>query len=78
MYGDKKYWPLLDRLLFLLSHRQLGRPKDSAKKLGCSVRTLKYRIARLRQEGHLIKYDRKLERYVLRSKDEGAKSNEQR
>lgn len=69
MYGDKKYWPLLDRLLFLLKHQQMGKPKDSAKKLGCSVRTLKYRIARLRQEGHAISYDRKLERYILKEKE---------
>lgn len=69
MYGDKKYWPLLDRLLYLLEHQQIGSSKHSAKKLGCSVRTLKYRIARLRQEGHYIKYDRKLERYVWRGKE---------
>ena len=66
MYGNKKYWPLLDRLLFLLAHQQIGDPKDGAKKLGCSIRTLKYRIARLRQEGHVIRYDRTLKRYVLK------------
>lgn len=69
MYGDKKYWPLLDRLLFLIKHQQLGRPKEGAKKLDCSVRTLKYRIARLRQEGHPIVYDRALQRYVLRGEE---------
>ncbi|MNK46503.1 hypothetical protein D3C87_652880 [compost metagenome] len=75
MYGDKKYWPLLDRLLSLIKLQQMRKPKDGAKKLGCSVRTLKYRIARLRQEGHAINYDRKLQRYVLREdKEQGVKT----
>lgn len=76
MYGDKKYWPLLDRLLLLIKHQQPGRPKEGAKKLNCSVRTLKYCIARLRQEGHPIVYDRKRQRYVIRGKSKGARNKE--
>lgn len=65
MYANTKYRPLLDRILFLLKHKQLGPPKQCAQKLGCSVRSFNYRLARLRQEGHRFSYDRILQRYVM-------------
>lgn len=66
MNATHPYRQALDRLLALLRQQQVGSPKHTARQLGCSVRTLKYRIARLRREGHPIVYDKGLKRYVIR------------
>jgi DNA-binding transcriptional LysR family regulator len=66
-----KYRQALDHLLFLLRHQQVGSLVPAAKRLNCSTRTLKHRIARLRREGHFIVYDRTLKRYVLREEEQG-------
>ena len=45
-----QYRHSLAYLLFLAKHQQLGSLLQTAQKLGCSTRAVKYRIARLRKE----------------------------
>ena len=55
----------LQHLLYMLKKHQLVIAAGAAITLNCSVRTVKSCIERLRKYGRVIKYQRKLKRYVL-------------
>ncbi|RYF25075.1 MAG: HTH domain-containing protein [Flavobacteriales bacterium] len=54
----------LQKLLYLLQHKQLHTAAIAARQLGCHPSTVVKLLALLRKEGHQIKYDKSLKRYV--------------
>lgn len=55
----------LQYLLFMLRHHQVGGAVEIAAKPHCSIRTVKYGLAKLRKDGFNIQYDKTIDRYVL-------------
>lgn len=55
----------LQKLLFMLQHKQVHTVAMVAKQIGCHPSTIEKILFRLRQEGHQITYDKSLKRYVL-------------
>lgn len=63
--SNRDYRKRLQRLLFLIKSKQVQDSFQTAQLFNCHQVTIKRLIARLRLEGHLIKYDKQLKRYVL-------------
>jgi len=55
----------LQRLLYLLRHKQAGTAAQVAKRLNCHASTVQKMIRFLRDGGFLIKYDKSLKKYIL-------------
>lgn len=62
------YRDRLCRLLALIGSKQARSVAFVARRMECCERTVKYLVARLRKEGHDIRYDKALKRYVLLKK----------
>lgn len=60
-----EYRQRLQRVIFLIRHRQFHNALQASKILNCHPTTVKRLIAKLRLEGHQINYDKGLKRYVL-------------
>jgi predicted ArsR family transcriptional regulator len=59
------YRQRLQRVLFMVRHNQFQSALQASKILKCHPTTVKRLIVRLRVEGHHIKYEKSLKRYVL-------------
>lgn len=60
------YSQKLDHLKWLAQRKMTGSPKELAKKLEVSPRTIKRMVMRLREEGIEIHYCRKNQSYIIR------------
>jgi transposase len=60
----QQYRQRLQRVIFLIKHHQFHNALQASKILKCSPSTVKRLITRLRLEGHQIKYEKSLKRYV--------------
>ncbi|MDQ7948183.1 MAG: hypothetical protein REI78_05175 [Pedobacter sp.] len=65
MRSIQKYRERLQRVIFMVRHHQFANASHASKILSCHPTTVKRLIIRLRLEGHQIKYERSLGRYVL-------------
>lgn len=65
MTAQHIYRQRLQYLIYMLRHSIPGGAVQLASKLGCSDRTLKNYMAKLRKDGFDIKYCKALQRYVL-------------
>ena len=61
----QQYRNKLQRVIFLAKHHQLQNAQQASELMGCHPCTVKRIIVRLRLEGHDIRYDKALKRYVL-------------
>lgn len=65
MVSKLAYHQRLQRLLFLLRHRQAGTVTEIARQLNCTDRTVNYCLSKLRKDGFVIEFDRNLKKHVL-------------
>lgn len=59
------YRQKLQRVIFLVKHQQFQNALHASKILACHPSTVKRLITRLRLEGHQIRYEKSLGRYIM-------------
>lgn len=71
----KKHINDLQRILDLIERKATGTPKQLAKKLGVSKRTVVRMIGELRDKDHKIEFQRNKMSYTFTDRDEDAENN---
>jgi predicted DNA-binding transcriptional regulator YafY len=65
----RSYQKRLEYVLELIQKNRFRSLEATARRFECSTRTIKRMINNLRDQGHLIEYDRLQKKYILKKKE---------